>query len=184
MGSKPRQRDGVSVMAAVFVLIFTFCHLMSASNKKEAIDRGYFATLTVFTLLLTCFVIVTPAPPCLTAAVVSINLLVTAIYYSLINVSFVKPTSYLLHGGVATILFLLIFSGRISCSGSPMASGLIAGILLAMNAVLQLRYEKRTKQLLYPSCANFTHPIWRLVFLPMVGAFAAAWIAASSLSNV
>lgn len=169
-------RDLVSVAAAAFVLLFTFCHLMGASSSQEARKKGYFATLTIFTLLLTCFVLVAGAPPAMVAAVSSLNVMVVAIYYSLINTSYVKGTSFLLHGGVACILLFSLATDRLSARGAWLSSGLLAGGLLVLNACLQLSHEQRKGVQIYPGCASFAHPVWRLAFLPIVGALVAAWI--------
>jgi hypothetical protein len=177
------RRDCVSVAASVFLLLFTFCHLLGAAGQPEAKDRGYFSTLTVFTLLLTCFVAVAPSPPALVAATLSINVLVVAVYYGLVNVSFVKGTSLLLHGGTALLLLFLVASGRLSAAGAPWAAALLAALLLCLNGGLQLSHESRRRTLLYPSCADFSHPLWRLAFLPALGALAAAWIASAASSS-
>ncbi|NCW89606.1 MAG: hypothetical protein EBV73_03485 [Rhodocyclales bacterium] len=172
--------DGVSVASSVFLLLFTFCHLLGAAGRKDVKDRGYFSTLTVFTLLLTCLVVVAPSPPSLVAAALSINVLVVAVYYGLVNTSFVKGTSFLLHGGTALLLLFLVASRRLSAGGSPRVAALLAALLLCLNGGLQLAHERRSLALLYPSCADFRHPLWRLAFLPALGALAAAWIASAS----
>lgn len=174
------RRDVVTVASSVFLLLFVFTHVLHAASKKEAREKGYFATLTIFTLLLTCFSVVAPVPPAVVAATLSLNVLVVAIYYGIVNTSFVKGTSFLLHGGTALLLTFLVASRRVSARGSPWVAAVVAWLLLALNGAMQLAQERGSAELLYPSCADFKHPVWRVGFLPVLGALAAAWISCAS----
>jgi hypothetical protein len=170
-------KDVVRLVAASFVVIFSFVHLLDAIQRKEICEKGYFATLTVFTLLLTAYVTVARSPPALVAAVLAINVVVCALYYGVVNQSYVGGTSFLLHGGCALVLVALVWCGCLDCKAHPAIAAVVCVALLGFNALLQITHERRSSQSLYPSCDKFENPLWRTVVIPGVGGALAAFFA-------
>lgn len=167
---------------AAFLTIFTVASIagwQSRRPRKAAGPDGYGWTLTFWTLLATGAVATLPrAPGAVVSCVLALNVLVAALYYSLVNRGPVTGESFLLHGGCGAALLWLVARGALATEASPLlAAVLTAGFLLA-NAWLQRRYEKTTGQLLYPA-TEMQHPAWRLVLVPLLGAALAAAIAAS-----
>ena len=169
--------SALQTAAAAFVVLFAFVHLLDAFQRKEICEKGYFATLTVFTLLLTAYVAVVRSPPAVVAAVLSANVIVCALYYGVVNQSYVGGTSFLLHGGCALLLATFIWGGQLDCRANPLSAAFICAFLLATNAFFQIKHEKASKQVLYPSCDNFGNPLWRIIAIPLVGGCVAACIA-------
>ena len=163
--------------ASAFVLLFAVTHLLDAKHRREVCDQGYFATLTIYTLLLTAYALVLPSPPVFVSAVLGINVVVCAVYYAVVNQSRVSGTSFLLHGGCALVLAACVSSEMPACGGRPAAAFALSATLLACSSLLQLWDERRRQKLLYPTCQNFGNPLWRLLVLPVLGGAAAALIA-------
>ena len=177
-GASPLQAS-----ATAFVVLFTGAHLLDAAQRKEACEQGYFATLTVWTLLLTAYVTVIASPPCLVAATLAANVVVCSLYYGIVNQKTVGGTSFLLHGGCALILAAFVWGGRLDCGARPLAAASMAALLLGANAFIQYRHEKNSKTLLYPSCDKFGHPLWKAAAVPLMGACVAACIAWASTTK-
>lgn len=160
---------------AAFVVVFATAHSLSASVRRE--DDGYHATLTFWTLLATAALVACPRlPGACGSAVLAVNVLVVALYYSLVNRGAVTGESVLLHGGCALALLVLVATGYVAVRAPPLAAAALAGGALLLNAVVQLRYERRSGRLLYPGCA-LKHSGWRLAALPVAGALLAAYVA-------
>ena len=178
MGSSSVAR--LRALATLFVLLFAAAHLFHAAKSDELCNGGYFATLTIWTLVATAYALVAGGPPALLAAALAVNALVCALYYGVVNQGAVTGTSFLLHGGCALVLAALVACGALRAEGSPAAAAAAAlGFLLA-NALLQCWHEGRVQAPLYPSAGRrFQHPLWRLAVLPLVGAAAAAGLAAA-----
>jgi len=174
-GASPLQ-----IAATAFVVLFTGAHLLDAAQRKEVCEQGYFATLTVWTLLLTTYVTVIASPPCLVAATLAANVVVCSLYYGIVNHKTVGGTSFLLHGGCALILAAFVWGGRLDCGARPLAAASMAVLLLGANAFIQYRHEKNSKIPLYPSCDKFGHPLWKAAAVPLMGACVAACIAWAS----
>lgn len=166
--------------ASAFVLLFTVTHLLDAQHRREVCEQGYFATLTIYTLLLTVYALTLPSPPVFVSAVLGANVIVCAVYYAVINQSQVGGTSFLLHGGCALVLAACVWSQTVPCGGSPLGAFVLGALLLACSSLLQLWDEGRRQKKLYPSCSNFHHPLWRLLVLPILGGSAAALIASAA----
>ena len=183
MSNAIQMRGNATVLksvAASFVVLFALVHLLDAGQRREICEKGYFATLTVFTLLLTAYVTVVCSPPALVAAVLAVNVVVCALNYGVVNQSFVGGTSFLLHGGCALILAGCVWSGSLDCGARPWMAAAICGVLLLSNALLQIRHEKVNNSRLYPSCDKFENPLWRTVVIPAVGGCVAGFIASAA----
>lgn len=172
----------VAAVGTAFVLVFTASHLVHASQKEELCNEGYFATLTVWTLIATAYVLVARGPPAVAAAVLAVNVLVCALYYGMVNQKSVSGTSFLLHGGCALVLLAVVGSGA-TASGVPparssAAAAIVALVFLSANSLLQMWHERQLETPLYPSVGSFQHPAWRLLVIPGAGALLAAAIAA------
>jgi len=170
--------------ASAFVALFAVAHLLDARRRREVCDQGYFATLTVYTLLLTAYALVAPSPPAFAAAVLGTNVLVCAVYYGVVNQGAVSGTSFLLHGGCALVLAACVATGSVPCGGRPEVAFVACAALLVGSSVLQLWEEGRRRRALYPSCSHFGSPLWRLLVLPLLGGVAAAAIAAAGCSKL
>jgi hypothetical protein len=168
--------------ASAFVLLFAATHLMDATHRREVCEEGYFATLTIYTLLLTAYALALPTPPIFVSAVLGVNVVVCAVYYAVVNQSHVSGTSFLLHGGCALVLAACVWSDTLACGGHPAAAFALSATLLLGSSVLQLWDEGRRQKQLYPSCRNFGNPLWRLLVLPIIGGAAAALIARAARS--
>lgn len=160
--------------AAGFVVLFALAHVVASAQDETLCSKGYFSTLTVWTLLFTAFVAACPCPPAVVAAALGVNALVCALYYGMVNQQVISGTSFMLHGGCSLVLLALVAVGALDCAAQPMAAAAVAASFLVANALMQCWKEKQTKQLLYPSCERFGHPAWRLVLVPLIGAAAAA----------
>jgi len=176
----PSNQKVLATVASCFVVLFSFVHLLDAAQRKDICEKGYFATLTVFTLLLTTYATVVCSPPALVAAVLAANVVVCALYYGVVNQSYVGGTSFLLHGGCALVLAACVWSGRMDCGARPWMAAAVCGVLLLSNALLQIRHESLSNQRLYPSCDKFENPLWRTLVIPTVGACVAGFIAWSA----
>jgi hypothetical protein len=109
--------------------------------------------------------------------ILAMNVIVCALYYGIVNQTYVGGTSFLLQGGCALILAMFVWGGRLSCEAHVWTAAAVAASLLAANAVLQLQHERSRKNLLYPSCEKFSSPIWRLLVMPAAGGCLAACLA-------
>jgi len=169
--------DALKTIAMSFVVLFSIVHVVDSARKKELCDNGYFATLTVFTLLLTAYATAVRCPPALVAAILAINVVVCAIYYGVMNQSYVGGVSFLLHGGCAMILAVCVWSGHLIYNTDPLTAAAACAVLLIASSLFQLRHEQIKTRPLYPSCKNFENPLWRTVIIPITGAVIAACIA-------
>ena len=170
-------KSSLCAAASAFVVLFATVHLLDAKQRREVCDQGYFATLTIYTLLLTAYALAFPAPPAFVSATLGVNIVVCAVYYAVVNQSYVSGTSFLLHGGCTLLLAACIWSGAPACGGHPTVAFALGAALLVGSALLQLWHEQRRQKLLYPSCRNFDNPLWRLLALPIIGGAAAALVA-------
>jgi hypothetical protein len=146
--------------------------------QKELRSNGYFSTLTMWTLLLTAYVLAFPSPAGVVAAASAANIVVCALYYSIVNQKLVSGTSFLLHGGCALALLLVVCRGSLDCKARPLTAALVTGTFLGANAAMQVWHEQQHQKVLYPTCKNFENPLWRLVAVPAIGAAVAASLAA------
>jgi len=159
-----------------FVVLFAASHVLDSMRRLRRGD-SYFVSLTFWTLLLSVAALCSPAP--MVTAAVAVNVLVCALYYAVVNRGHVTGQQFLLHGGVAIALLLLLARGSLpQMACRPCAAGVLAlGFLLA-NALVQLWHERRCGQKVYPE-AKFESPLWRLLLVPLLGGALAACMAKS-----
>jgi len=163
----------------IFVVIFALAHVLSchARRVEKASNAGYCCTLTLWTLVATAIVIAVPrVPGAAVTSVLAANVIVAALYYSMVNRGPVTGESFLLHGGCALALLAIAAAGGVELQASPLVAAILTASFMLLNVLAQLWYENKTRAILYPA-AMLQHPSWRLIALPMVGAAAAALIA-------
>lgn len=167
---------------AALLLVFAVSNIVNTLYSNYKPKREYFLSLTFATLVFTCFSALVDAGPTVSVSALVLNALVCGLYYTTVNRGSVTGQSAMLHGGTAAIL-LVISSSRDLTPPSPLAAAILTGSLLAINSAMQWQYERLSKTNIYPT-ALLTHPLWRLLVLPVIGAAMAAYVAAVPAAEV
>jgi hypothetical protein len=162
-----------------FVLLFATSHAATSLKQRPATD-AYFVSLSFWTLLFTALVLAVRLPASVGAAALAANVVVCALYYTVINQGAATGQQLLLHGGCAAVLLAFAAAGEFPVGGgSGWKAGLVAAAFLLANAGAQWWHERRQAgDLVYPE-SSFESPLWRLAAVPLVGAGVAAALAAS-----
>src|ERR1700675_2509019 len=97
-----------AVALRCFVVIFTLAHVLT-SFKENREPVSYYVSTSLWVLGLTAVVCCFPVVPgALVTATLAANLVVCALYYTVVNQGQVSGLAFLLHGGVALALLTLV----------------------------------------------------------------------------
>jgi hypothetical protein len=158
-----------------FVLLFAASHV-ATSLKQRSTQDAYFVSLTFWTLLLTAAALAVRLPASVGACAIAANVLICALYYTVINQGAVSGQQLLLHGGCAAVLVAFAAAGEVPVAAPAWKAGAVALAFLLANAGAQLWHERRARGLVYPE-SQFVSPLWRLALVPLAGAGVAAALA-------